>query len=60
MKLSELMHHLTPGEFDAVKQAYRQGYDWRKTLRHTCSAPTANRDEIEKALEEHYFMNYRG
>ena len=37
MKLPEAMKHLTPGELDAVKQSYRQGFDWRKTLRHACS-----------------------
>ena len=57
MKLDEAMKHLTPGELDAVKQSYRQGFEWRKTLRHTCSAPTANLDEIEKALEAEYFPN---
>ena len=29
MKLSELMHHLTPGVLESVKQSFRQGYDWR-------------------------------
>ena len=33
MKLSELMHHVTPGALESVKQAYRQGYDWRECLR---------------------------
>ena len=32
MKLHEAMKHLTPGELDAVKQSYRQGFDWRLTL----------------------------
>ena len=58
MNIDDVMKHLTPGELDAVKQAYRQGFDWRKTLRHTCSrTDTANLDEIERALEEHYFTN---
>ena len=47
MKRDEAMKHLTPGELDAVKQAYRQGHDWRKTLRHAC-APTAILDELEE------------
>jgi len=29
-----------------------KGFDRRKALRHACSAPTASRDEIEKALED--------
>ena len=33
MKLSEVMRALAPGELDVVKQAYRQGYDWRAVLR---------------------------
>ncbi len=57
MNIDDVMRHLTPGELDAVRQASRQGFDWRKTLRHACSAPTADLDEIEKALEEHYFTN---
>ena len=52
MKLHEAMKHLTPGELDAVKQSYRQGFDWRLTLRHACTAPTtADLDEIADAFE---------
>ena len=36
MTLSELMHHVTPGVLESVKQAYRQGFDWRECLRRQC------------------------
>ena len=29
MKLSEAMRNIHPGALDAIKQSWRQGYDWR-------------------------------
>ena len=34
MKLSEAMRFLTPSSLDAIKQAYRQGYEWRDQVVH--------------------------
>ena len=52
MKLSELNHHLTPGVLESVKQAYRQGFDWRECLRRQClHKDAALLDEIADCLE---------
>ena len=62
MKLSEVMRVLTPGELDAIKQAYRQGYDRRKKL-HSMRPPVdtddaahyARIDAIADVSEEQFF-----
>jgi hypothetical protein len=52
---------LLPGELEVLKQAYRQGYDWRAGLHAT--HPPADKDdaahyarinEIADALEKHF------
>ncbi len=50
------MHHLTPGVLESVRQAYRQGYDWRECLRRQCldKGPTLL-DEIADRLEADVF-----
>ena len=56
MTLAELAHALTPGEFDTIKQAYRQGYDWRACLTRQCqSKDAALIEEIADCLEAEVF-----
>jgi hypothetical protein len=56
MTLAELAHALTPGEFDAIKQAYRQGYDWRACIQRQCvSKDPALVDGIAECLEREVF-----
>jgi hypothetical protein len=61
MTLEEMMQILTPGELDAVKQDYRQGYDWRRTLERGrppamgSDSDRAKLDEIAECLEREFF-----
>jgi len=55
MKLWETLGAST---MDAVKQAYRQGFDCRDALRQM--HPNKNLDEIADALERDYFPNLPG
>lgn len=55
MKIWETLPSST---MDAVKQAYRQGFDWRGTLRRM--HPDKDVDALADALEADYFPKLPG
>jgi hypothetical protein len=62
MNLKEVFDELLPGELEHIRQAWRQGYDWRKALHRMRPAEDtddaghrARIDEIGDVLERDYF-----
>ena len=64
MNIDDVMRHLTPGELDAVKQAYRQGFDWRKHFgthaAHLLQISTRSRSRLRSTTSQMSDIRFRG
>ena len=57
MNIDDVMKHLTPGEFDAVKQAYRQGIGGGRfgiRARHLPQISTRSRGRLRSTTSRTY------